>query len=109
MALESMQSYFGKGFAHLTTDLKNILTELQGLSVDLVDGDSADTNIAVTGIATDDTILFALGIDADNATAGDQVKDYTGNTSITSAGNIQTDVDTSGYDLVVIWFNKDDS
>jgi len=111
MALISIPSTFGKGFAHLTSKLKEILVEVRGLSFDLVSGDSAETNIAVTGIATDDTLAFVLGIDADNGTPADQVKDFTSDMSITSAGNIQggAGVDTSGYDLVVVWYNKDGS
>lgn len=113
MALETLAKWFGRGGAavHGQQDgsLFAIIRELQGLSFDRVDGASADTNIAVSGIATDDTIAFVLGLDPDNGTPGDQVQDFTSNTSITSSGNIQTDVDTSGFDLVVIWWNKDNA
>lgn len=109
MTLKTIPSTFGKGFAHLTDDLEKILVEIRGLSFDLVSGDSASTNIAVSGIATDDTILKVIGFDPDNGTPADQVVDFTSNASITSAGNIQTDNSSSGYDLVVVWYNKDGS
>jgi len=109
MALENAQNAVDK-LEGQTQDAKNsianVIKELQGLKVSLVDGATADTNIAVSGITTEDTLVSVIGFDPDNATAADQVKDFTGNTSITSNGNIQTSVDTSGYDLLVIWFDK---
>lgn len=87
----------GLSFNGFNTDL---------LVKELVDGDSADTNIAVANITTEDELISVLGIDPDNGTAADQVKDFTSTSSITSDGNIQNTVDTSGYDLWVTWADK---
>ena len=82
-------------------ELAQALKELQGLTQTLVVGAAADTNIAVAGIGVDDTIVSVL-----HNTAGVLV-DVTAEASITSAGNIQlADTDTTGDQLIVLWFNK---
>jgi len=88
------------------TNHKDAVFELQSLTTTLVSGAAANTNIAVAGIKTADTLHSVIGFDPDNATAANQVKDFTGNTNITSDGNIQTGVDTSGYDLQVVYWPK---
>lgn len=77
------------------------ITELQGLTVNVVNGTTAATNIAVSGIALVDTlvsvIMFTAGVPSD----------VTADASITSAGNIQlATVDSTGNKLQVMWFNK---
>lgn len=76
--------------------------ELQGLTMDVVAGADVDTNIAITGIAVEDTLMAVL-----HYTAGAAVANLTSEAAITSAGNIQlTTTDTTGDQLVVFWFNK---
>ncbi len=111
MALHPIARNFGRALTLLygvgTGRLRNILVELQGYTTEVVDGDSSATNIPVAGIATEDTIQSVVGHDPDNGTPALQVLDLTSEASITSAGNIQLDTtDTTGYDLVVSWYNK---
>ena len=74
--------------------------------VDLVNGTTATTNIAVTGIATGDRLVAVVGFDPDHATPASQVQNFTGEASITSSGNIQlSTTDTTGFDLLVIWLD----
>lgn len=85
--------------------LLGILTELQGLSFTVVNGTTSATNIAVAGIATEDTIIFVLRFPAAYAIAN--ISDLTSEASITSAGNIQlSTTNTTGERLVVFWLNK---
>lgn len=111
MALETLAANFGRALSQLfgsgSGRLRNILVELQGYTTELVAGTTATTNIPVAGIATEDTIQSVIGHDPDNATPALQVLDLTSEASITSAGNIQlSTTNTTGYDLVVTWFNK---
>lgn len=95
-------------------DLVAAIKELQRLSFSVVAGNTATTNIAVTGIATEDTIVAVLRADvaADTGTSatGNKVQALsavTSEASITSAGNIQlSTTDTTGDTLIVVWFNK---
>lgn len=83
-----------------------------GLTMSLVAGDTATTNIPVTGIATTDTILFAMAFIFDPAavtTDGSAANfdNVTDETTITSAGNIQlATLDSTGCQILVIWYNK---
>jgi len=110
MALETIKATFGRGlkdvFGTGSGKLRNILKELQGLKITRVAGAAADTNIAVTGIATTDTLLSVLVIDT-AAAAGSGITDLTSETAITSAGNIQHDTtSSSGKDVLVFWYDK---
>lgn len=72
----------------------------------LVSGASADTDIAIAGILTTDTIVGVLelvgaGVDVTDAT------DRTATTSITSDGNIQVSVATTGDKLWVLYSAND--
>lgn len=71
------------------------------LQINYVDGTTATTNIAITGIKTSDRLIHVSHIStkADNLT---QVDD-TANCSITSDGNIQSATDTSNDLLKVYW------
>jgi hypothetical protein len=77
-----------------------MIKELQGLTTKVLTGAAANTNIAVAGIATEDTIqsaiLFTAGVPSD----------ITANAAITSAGNVQFTSDTSGKQVVLTYFNK---
>lgn len=69
------------------------------LNVALVDGAAANTDMAITGILTDDTLLFALHMTTKAAI--ESFLDYTSSTSITSDGNIQnTNVTTDDQFLI---------
>lgn len=74
------------------------IKELQGLSMTVVTGAAANTNMALAGIATEDTIVSALA--------------YTGgvpaNVTVTiyAAGQVRCAADMTGKVLVVLWFNK---
>jgi len=78
-----------------------MIRELQGLTVVVLTGAAANTNIAVAGIETEDTIVSAIEFEA-----GVPV-DRTGVTSITSAGNIQINDVTTGNKVVLTYFRKD--
>ena len=75
------------------------------IKVDLVDGDSATTNIPITGIATEDELIY-VGRYVNKAAIG-ALTDITSDASITSAGNIQlATVDASAPDLLkVVWID----
>ena len=96
MTKEVIPADLGDGGAHLNDSLKGILTELQGLTVDVVDGAGVSTNVAVTGIATEDTLVKVVNV-TDWATV---------TFTITSAGNIRSTTDTTGKKLLVFWLNK---
>ena len=71
------------------------------LKVSIVDGTTATTNIAITGIATTDELIF-VGHYSTKASIATLVDD-TANCSITSAGNIQSATNTSS-DLLEVWW-----
>ena len=111
MALETVNSMTGWGGAKLSGggsgSLRSILTEIQGLKFTLTAGAAADADITVTGITTSDTLASVIGFDPDNGTPADQVIDVTSEASITDDNDIQCDTtDTTGYDLLVIWYDK---
>lgn len=102
--LES-NSQLGKGGAGFhgtgTGTAAAMLKELQGLTRTLVDGAAADTNIPITGIAAEDTLVSVIEWNAGVPT------DRTADASITSAGNIQlSTTNSTGNKLDVLWFNK---
>lgn len=73
-----------------------------GLQFSLLAGTTATTNIAVTGIATSDSIIFCAHISTAAAIA--TMADITSEVSVTSAGNIQlSSTDTSSDALLLIW------
>ena len=76
------------------------IAELQSKKVEVLAGAAADTDIAITGIEVGDklgsVIEFAAGVPTDR----------TATTSVTSDGNIQCTVATTGDVLVVEWYNK---
>lgn len=85
--------------------LTDVLQELQGLKFAVVAGAAADTNIAVAGITTSDTIRAVVRFHG----AGTDVTDVSlvTDAAITSAGNIQVDTTvTTGSKLLVIWSDK---
>lgn len=111
MTKEIIAANFGQGAAKLSEQgpggLRAILTELQGLKFAVVAGANADTGITLTGAKTEDTLLFVLGLDPDNATPADQVIDWTSAFAITAADTIKAATQaTTGYDLVVVWMDK---
>lgn len=111
MALETIAADFGRALARLfgtgSGRLRNIVVELQGLTPAVVVGAAVDTNIPISGIATDDTILLVMRLNRDATAANIDISDVTSEASITSAGNIQlTTTDTTGDSLLVFWFNK---
>ena len=83
--------------------LTDLLGELQGLKASAAAGAAVDTNIAVTGIALDDTLVAVIEIDI----AGDAVAIRTAEAAITSAGNIQLDTtNTTASHLLILWADK---
>lgn len=68
---------------------------------ELVDGDTASTNIPVANITTSDELVF-IGHFSTKANIASLVDD-TANCSITSAGNIQSGTDTSSDLLMAVW------
>ena len=104
MSLETLPGNLGLGGAHLNKQvLHAILQELRGIKFNAAAGAATDTNIAVSGIAVEDTLVGVLEIDI----AGDAVADRLSESSITSAGNIQlTTTTTTGSFLLIIWMDK---
>jgi len=73
-----------------------------GLQFSLLDGTTAVTNIAVTGIATDDTLIACLHISTAASIA--TMADILSEVEITSAGNIQlATTNTTSDQLLLIW------
>ncbi len=77
----------------------------------VVNGTTAATNIAISGIATTDKIVSVVKLDftltegAPNTRTWD-ASDLTSEASVTSAGNIQlSTTDTSGEILLVLWLD----
>ena len=77
----------------------------------VVNGTTAATNIALSGIATSDKIAGVVKLDftltegTPNTRAWD-ASDLTSEASVTSAGNIQlSTTDTSGEILLVLWLD----
>ena len=88
-------------------NLHSALRELQGLKINVVAGAEVNTNIAIAGIGTEDTLVSVLEIQPPTASSGNTVaSDRTAVTAITSAGNIQCTEITTGNQLLVIWYNK---
>ena len=110
MALETIAPNFGKGHSRLAGQLAgsthNILQELQGLRISVVGGAAANTNIAVAGIAENDTLLSVVRFDRNATAANITLADVSGIASITSAGNIQLTAATTGDSLIVFWYDK---
>lgn len=87
----------------LATNKGRKIYELQSLTTTLVAGTTATTNIAVTGIATEDTLQSVLMQDGTTKA----VTNVSSEASITSAGNIQlATTDSTGNTLIVNWYNK---
>jgi asparagine N-glycosylation enzyme membrane subunit Stt3 len=89
-----------------TGSLYNVLNELQGLVVTTVAGANANTNIAVTGITTSDTLVGVIEFTVNTGNLTSTVNNRLSTTSITSAGNIQCTQSTSGSVLLVLWYDK---
>lgn len=85
-----------------TNKLSNLITELQGLTFSLGTGANANTNIAITGIVTTDTLCAVFEIPAATTT----LVNRTSTSSITSDGNIQCTQSTAGNQILAVWFNK---
>ena len=73
--------------------------DAMALKFNLVTGANASTNMAVSGIATEDTIICCV----ESATATAALTDRTTTTSITSAGNIQCSAATNSDLLFLLW------
>jgi hypothetical protein len=108
-----ISEHFGQGGAKLTdqtgSGLKNILTELQGLRVSFAAGVNAGSSTLTDGSATvtaNDTLLavayikdsgsFSMESDVCSLVAG-------------STNNIAMTSDLSGGDLLVFWFDQDNT
>jgi hypothetical protein len=81
MTLKSISSQLGKGGTGLSDgQLKDILTELQGLTVSVVAGTTADTKINLAAIRKQDTIISVI----QHVGAGTAVTDLADVTSTTT-------------------------
>lgn len=86
-------------------NLKAALGEMQRLKSAVVDGAADAVDIAVSGIATTDTLVAVTRFEISTGNVVD-VSDVTGEAAITSAGNIQLDTtDTTGDRLQVLYFD----
>jgi hypothetical protein len=76
------------------------------LRVSVAAGAGANTNIAISGITTSDVLVSVLEIQPPTASSGNTIKaDQTANTVIPSAGNIRISQDTSGNQVLVLWWD----
>lgn len=99
--LTKLGSQFGKGGTGLSDGtLAVAVAELQNFKEVVVAGAAANTNIAIAGIKTTDTLQSVLKFDAGVPSS------VTGIASITSAGNIQLTADSAGKTLVVRYWQK---
>lgn len=110
MALISLSELLGSEtnldiLAGKTGSIHNLIKELQGLSVTVVNGANANTNIAVSGIVTTDTLLAVLEFTISGGNLNG-INNKTSTSSITSAGNIQCTDSTATSRLIVLWYNK---
>jgi hypothetical protein len=71
------------------------------IRAEIAAGGSADTNMAIAGIATSDLLICVASI---HSTTGAWT-DRTANSSITSAGNVQCDESTTGEYIFVVWMD----
>jgi len=67
------------------------------------DGKAASTNMAISGIATDDTLLMVMALTDTTAAWADDLAQC----SITSSGNIQSTTDNSSKTLLVLYHDAD--
>ncbi|MDD5092789.1 MAG: hypothetical protein PHV74_00185 [Dehalococcoidia bacterium] len=105
--LQTIKAKFGWGGSRIDKDLKAILIELQGLKVNVAAGTTANTNIPISGITTEDTLKSVLQVEPDNGTSATMLTDRTAEASITSNGNIRlSTTNTTGKQLLVIWYDK---
>lgn len=101
MSRVNLGSQFGKGGTGLTDGkLADAIKELQNLQEVVVDGAAANTNIAVAGIETTDTIISAIGFNGGVPAA------LLADASIPSNGNIQFSSATTGSKVVVQYLTK---
>lgn len=100
MTLEVIPPQLGHGGAHLNDKLYPIVKEIQGWSLSVVTGAAANTNIPVTGILLEDTIIKVVLVDFVGATVTEVAA------TITSNGNIQTTATSAAKALLVYWYNK---
>lgn len=101
MALVVINSQFGSGGSGLSDGtLRKAIKELQGEKTVVLSGAAANTNIAVAGIKTTDTLKSAILFD------GGVPSDVLSATSITSAGNVRNTADTTGKKIVLTYYPK---
>jgi hypothetical protein len=89
-------------------DLSQLLVELQGLKFTVVNGTTAATDIAVSGLTyTEDTIRAVLyfPISTGTVTSVSNLTSEVGAGSVAGAFRLST-TNTTGGKLVVIWFDK---
>lgn len=81
------------------------IRQLQSVNTPVVAGALDDSNIVVAGITTEDVIASVIAHSLDEYESAPilVIEDLTEEFSITSAGNIQGGVDTTGKTLVVTW------
>ena len=77
--------------------VQHALAQLQNKRTTIVAGAAADTDIAVADITLDSELVSVI------ENAGGTLTDRTATTTITSAGNIQCSVITTGDQLIVEW------
>ena len=90
-------------------DLKSVLAELQGLTVDVIRGSvTASTDLSIDGIATDDTIMKALRFDVVNTSGVQSIAELAAaSIKIRSAGLVRNTGTAAVIDqIVVFWFDK---
>lgn len=113
IAMRLISEHFGQGGAKVTDQkgagLKNILTELQGLRISYAAGVNAGSSTLSDGSAavTDVDTLLAVAYIKDTGSYSME----TGSCSLVagSANNIAMTADLSGGDLIVFWYDQNNT
>lgn len=107
MTLNTIDSVDAASQRDVQEEMRSAIYELQRLKFTVVAGAGAATNIAVAGIATEDTLVAVIRLDRDATAANINMSNLIAEASITSAGNIQNSTTvTTGDALMVVWFDK---
>jgi hypothetical protein len=106
MALETLSSQFGSGGTKLTDQgaggLKRILTELRGLTVTGAAGVGAGSDITVTGMTAEDTVIAVINITTPAAPTTLVPSNF-----VPKAGGLLTStLATTSQGLLIVWMNK---
>jgi hypothetical protein len=85
--------------------LTDLLNNLPNLKIVRTTGAPANTPIAVSEIRTDDALLAVMVGQIPTTTVSDRMAYFTKYTTVPAANQIQISIDTSGMELIVVFFS----